>query len=191
MKKMFIAASMIVLAACSSTPEDPQVNFMPNTTTSQNKMVDNLAFSLDSKDVRTAQYIALVDSGRNNIQPIHAKQNVRMTLESALAEQMRSQGYSVSRNSDNSLSLEVQHLLVNVKHSVMSNEMDAAITLQLTAETPAGKLVKTFNGSAKKTGTFSASDAQIEQVVNDIASLVLAEIANDDELNNYMKERFK
>ena len=190
MKKLIVAASLAILAACSSTPEEPQINFAPKTTTSQNKVVDNLTFTFDSKDVRSAQYVALVDSGRSNIQPLHARQNVRITLESALLEQLRSQGYAVSVNSENSLSLEIQQLLVNVRHSVMSNEMEAKITLQLTAETPAGKLVKTFNGAATKSGAFSASDAQIELVVNDVTSLVLAEIANDSELNNYMKERF-
>ncbi|MDG3087368.1 YajG family lipoprotein [Vibrio hannami] len=190
MKKMFVAASLAFLAACSSTPQEPQVNFAPKTTTSQNKMVDNLSFTLDSKDIRSAQYVALVDSGRNNIQPIHAQQNIRITLETALQEQFRSQGYMMSVNSKNSVELEIVELLVNVSHSVMENEMDAKITLKLTAETPEGKLVKTYNGTARKTGTFSASDAQIEMVVNDISSLVLKEIANDQELNSYMKERF-
>jgi uncharacterized lipoprotein len=190
MKKLLVAASIMILAACSSSPEEPQVNFIPNTTTSQNRVVDNLMFSLESRDIRSAQYVALIDSGRNHIQPIHAKQNVRITLETALMQQWQSQGYRPSVNSENTIALEIQELLVNVKHSVMSNEMDAKITLQITAETPAGKLVKTFNGSATKTGTFSASDNQIEQIVNDVTSLVLREIAVDAELNNYMKERF-
>ncbi|WP_375753037.1 YajG family lipoprotein [Vibrio sp. HN007] len=190
MKKMFIAASLAFLAACSSTPEEPQINFAPKTTTSQNKMVDNLSFTLDSKDVRSAQYVALVDSGRNNIQPIHAQQNIRITLETALQEQLRSQGYHISVNSKNTIELEIVELLANVSHSIMQNEMEAKVTIKITAETPEGKLVKTFNGTASKTGTFSASDAQIEMVINDVTSLVLAEIANDSELNNYMKERF-
>lgn len=190
MKKLIFAASLVLLAACSSSPEEPQVNFMPNATTSQNRVVDNLAVSLDSKDVRSAQYVALIDTGRNNIQPVHAKQNVRITLESALTDQLLSQGYKITVNSQNTLTLEIVELLVNVKHSVMSNEMDAKVTLQITAETPEGKLVKTFNGTASKSGTFSASDAEIEQVINNITNLVLAEIATDKELNSYMKERF-
>ncbi|WCE29077.1 YajG family lipoprotein [Vibrio sp. SCSIO 43137] len=190
MKKLILAASVVLLAACSSSPQEPQVNFMPQITTSQNRVVDNLTLSLDSRDARSAQYVALVDSGRNNILPIHAKQNVRITLESALNDQLNAQGYRISVNSPNTLALEIRELLINVRHSVMSNEMEAKVTLQLTAETPAGKLVKTYNGSASKSGTFSASDAQIEEVLNDITSLVLKEIANDPELNNYMKERF-
>ncbi|WED22448.1 YajG family lipoprotein [Vibrio sp. JC009] len=190
MKKIIIAASLAFLAACSSSPQQTQISFNPKTTTSQNRVVDNKTFTLTSRDIRSAQYVALIDTGRSNIEPVHAQQNVRITLETALQEQFRSQGYYISVNSQNTVELEVQELLVNVRHSVMANEMDAKVTIKLTAETPAGKLVKTYNGTAAKSGAFSASDAQIEMVINDITSLVLEDIANDQELTNYMKERF-
>ncbi len=34
----------------------------------------------------------------------------------------------------------------------MENQMDGKVTLEATAETPEGKLVKTFNGTATRTG---------------------------------------
>jgi uncharacterized lipoprotein len=190
MKKLLIAASLTFLAACSYTPEEPQINFVPKASMAQNRMVDNLAFSLESRDARSAQYIALLDSGRSNVQPIHAQQNIRISLESALMDQFRSQGYNITVNSENTIKLEILELLANVQHSVMANEMQVHVTLKLTAETPAGKMEKTYKGTASKSGPFSASDAQIEMVINDITSKVLEEIANDIELNNYIKERF-
>ncbi len=190
MKKLFTAMSILILTACSYSPQDFQVNFMPQASISEQQSVNNLMFSLSSKDMRAAQYVALIDSGHNNVYPIHTRQNIRTVLEYALIEQMESQGYRAAINSNNSILLEIQHLLVNVKHSAMSNIMDAKITLQITAETPAGKLVKTYNGTASKSNSLSASESQVEQIVNDVTNLVLAEIANDTELNNYMKERF-
>ncbi len=190
MKKLFIAASILILAACSYSPQEFQVNFVPQAVMSKQQSVSDRKLSLSSKDMRPAQYVALIDSGHNNVHPVHTRQNVRTTLESVLLEQMESQGYKVSLNSDNSMLLEIQHLLVSVKHSAMSNEMNAKITLQITAETSAGKLVKTYNGTASKNGAFSASESQIEQIVNDVTNLVLAEISADTELNSYMKERF-
>ncbi|MDE1211851.1 YajG family lipoprotein, partial [Vibrio aestuarianus] len=62
--------------------------------------------------------------------------------------------------------------------------------LEITAETPKGKLVKTFNGTAKRSGKLSASNEDIEMVLNDVVNLVLKEIANDSELKSYMQERF-
>lgn len=189
MKKLVLAASIALLTACAA-PQQQQINFMPQPVLSKSDIVKGSTFTFVSKDVRSAQYVALVDSGRNNIEPVHAKQNVRIALENALSEQFGSQGFRLTVNSENTLTLEVQEALVNVKHSVFENEMDAKVTLELTAETPEGKLVKSYNGSAKRTAPLSASDEDIEMVLNDVVNLVLKEIANDSELQTYMKDRF-
>ncbi|HGS5454366.1 YajG family lipoprotein [Vibrio cholerae] len=189
MKKLVLAASIALLTACSA-PQQSQINVNPQAALSQNAIVNNSSFSLVSKDVRSAQYVALVDSGRNNIEPIHPHQNVRITLENALAEQFGSQGFRLSVNSENTITLEIQELLVSVKHSIMENQMDGSVVLEITAETPRGKLVKSYTGTAKRTGVLSASNDEIETVLNDVINTVLKEIANDAELQNYMQERF-
>ncbi|EGQ7784813.1 hypothetical protein ACE1GL_004012 [Vibrio cholerae] len=189
MKKLVLAASIALLTACSA-PQQSQINVNPQAALSQNAIVNNSSFSLVSKDVRSAQYVALVDSGRNNIEPIHPRQNVRITLENALAEQFGSQGFLLSVNSENTITLEIQELLVSVKHSIMENQMDGSVVLEITAETPRGKLVKSYTGTAKRTGVLSASNDEIETVLNDVINTVLKEIANDAELQNYMQERF-
>ncbi|KQA50621.1 hypothetical protein CGT77_09100 [Vibrio cholerae] len=189
MKKLVLAASIALLTACSA-PQQSQINVNPQAALSQNAIVNNSSFSLVSKDVRSAQYVALVDSGRNNIEPIHLRQNVRITLENALAEQFGSQGFRLSVNSENTITLEIQELLVSVKHSIMENQMDGSVVLEITAETPRGKLVKSYTGTAKRTGVLSASNDEIETVLNDVINTVLKEIANDAELQNYMQERF-
>ncbi|HDI3320085.1 YajG family lipoprotein [Vibrio cholerae] len=189
MKKLVLAASIALLTACSA-PQQSQINVNPQAALSQNAIVNNSSFSLVSKDVRSAQYVALVDSGRNNIEPIHPRQNVRITLENALAEQFGSQGFRLSVNSENTITLEIQELLVSVKHSIMENQMDGSVVLEITAETPRGKLVKSYTGTAKRTGVLSASNDEVETVLNDVINTVLKEIANDAELQNYMQERF-
>lgn len=189
MRKLVIAASIALLAACS-TPQQEQLNLSPQATLSTNPLVQGKTYSLTSKDLRAAQYVALLDSGRSNILPLHAKQNMRILLESLLEQQFSSQGYKVDLNSNNLINLEVREALVNVRHSVMQNEMDAKVVLVVTAETPRGKLEKTYNGTAQRTGSLSASDEEIEMVLNDVLNLVMAEIANDQELQSYMKERF-
>ncbi|KQA26973.1 lipoprotein [Vibrio metoecus] len=191
MKKTgYLSASIALLTACSA-PQQTQINVTPQATLSHNAIVKNSSFSLVSKDVRSAQYVALVDSGRNNIEPNPSHdQNVRITLENALAEQFGSQGFRVNVNSENTITLEIQELLVSVKHSMIENQMDGSVTLEVTAETPEGKLVKSYNGTAKRTGMLSASNDEIEMVLNDVINIVLKEIANDTELQSYMQERF-
>lgn len=189
MKKLILVASMALLTACAA-PQQEQINLTPKATLSQNNIVEGRTLTLTSKDVRAAQYVALLDNGRSNILPIHAKQNMRISLENLLADQFSSQGFHVTVTSENSVTLEIQEALVTVQHSVMENQMDGKVTLEVTAETPKGKLVKTYNGTAQRTGILSASNDEVEMVLNDVINLVLAEIANDQELQTYMKERF-
>ncbi|MFB9133373.1 YajG family lipoprotein [Vibrio sp. AK197] len=189
MRKFVLAASIALLTACSA-PQQEQLNLTLQPQLSMNTITQGKAFSLTSKDVRAAQYVALVDSGRSNIEPLHAKQNVRIALENALLEQFESQGFKNTVNSENNVELEIQEALVSVKHSVLENQMDANLVLEVTAETPKGKLVKTYTGTASRNGMMSASNEEIQSVLNDVMNLVLEEIANDNELQNYMKERF-
>lgn len=189
MRKLVILVSIALLSACSS-PQPEQINFTPTAVHSQNQMVHGKAFNLTSKDVRSAQYVALVDSGRSNIEPLHSRQNVRIALENALSEQFKSQGYQLSVNSPNSVELDIQQLLVNVKHSVMKNTIEGDVTIVVTARTAQGKLVKTYHGVSKKTGLLSASNKNIQLVLNDLVDHVLKEIAHDKELQTYMKDNF-
>ena len=151
MRKLVLAASVALLTACAS-PQQEQLNFMPQPVLSNSNLVQNANFTLTSKDVRSAQYVALIDSGRSNIEPIHSRQNVRISIENALLEQFNP-GFNTTVNSENSVSVEIQEALVSVKHSVMANEMDGKVVLEITAETPKGKLVKTYTGTAKKWST--------------------------------------
>lgn len=189
MKKLVLAASVVLLAACAG-PQQEQINFAPTAATSAAKLVEGKSMSLSSQDVRTAQYVALLDNGRANITPVHTKQNVRIGIENALVNQFSAQGYRVTVNSKNALKVEVQEALVSVKHTVMENDMNATVVLELTAENEQGKLVKTYTGKAQRSGLMSASNDEIETVLNDTVNLVLKEIANDTELQDYMKERF-
>lgn len=189
MRKLVLAASMALLTACAA-PQQEQLNFMPKAVVSNSNLVQGATFNLTSKDVRSAQYVALVDSGRSNIEPIHSKQNVRISVENALLEQFQSQGFRSTVSSENTIEVEVQEALVSVKHTVMENQMDGKVVLEITAETPQGKLVKTYTGTAKRTGALSASNEEIEVVLNDVVNLVLQEVSNDRELQSYMQERF-
>ena len=189
MKKAIIALSALFLAACSA-PSDPQLDIKPVASSNAHQIVENVKLTLDSSDLRTAQYVAVIDNGRQNVQPIHAKQNLRVTLEDALSTQLKNQGFIVTVDSDNTLRIDIIEALVSVQHSLMSNEMKTQVKLQITAETPRGKFVKTYNGVSEKSGSMSADNQDIEQVLNDLLNAVLDKIAVDEELQTYIKGNF-
>ncbi|WP_276201997.1 YajG family lipoprotein [Salinivibrio socompensis] len=97
MKKLIIAAVVLVLAGCS-TPREPQLTIAPSPASSNQQQVNNLPVVVKSKDLRTAQFVAVIDSGRSNVKPLHASQNLRVVLEDTLSRQLSSQGFRVVAN---------------------------------------------------------------------------------------------
>ena len=105
-------------------------------------------------------------------------------------DQLKAQGFVITVDSDNTLRLDIIEALVSVQHSLMSNDMKTEVKLQITAETPQGKFVKTYTGVSEKTGAMSADNEAIEGVLNDLINAVLDKIAVDEELQTYIKGNF-
>ncbi|MFC1503230.1 YajG family lipoprotein [Pseudomonadota bacterium] len=187
MKKFLLAASVLALTACSA-PSDPQLSLAPTPVIASQATAHGQSLSLESRDLRTAQFIAVVDSGRKNVQPLHANQNLRVTLEDALSRQLRSQGYLITEETEGKVRLDILEAMVNVKHSVMSHDLSSKLQLQLVVETSNGKFVKRYSGKSDKTGTMSASVEDMELSINNLMTAVLKDIYADTELNRYLQE---
>ncbi|GAM54558.1 hypothetical lipoprotein yajG precursor [Vibrio ishigakensis] len=191
MRKLLIAAAAtLALGGCAS-PTSDQLHFTPAADNHNITLNETKSVALTTKDIRTAQYLALVKKNEDKALPIHAKENVRIAFGNALQEVLTTQGFEINGDSSNQIQLEVQEALVRVTSSTFSNQMQAKVTLTVTAETPSGKFVKTYSGSAKAENSMGASNEQIEHVINHVSKLVLNEIANDVELIDYMEENFK
>ncbi|PSW19622.1 hypothetical protein C9I98_11980 [Photobacterium sanctipauli] len=187
MKKLLLAASVLALTACSA-PSEPQLTISPEPVIAAQPVANGQPVSIDSRDLRTAQFVAVVDSGRQNVQPIHATQNLRVTLEDALTRQLSAQGYRVTEDSEGTLRLDILEAMVNVKHSVMSHDLNSKLQLQLVVETPKGKFVKRYSGKSERSGAMSASVEDMELAMNNLITAVLKDIYADPELNTYMQE---
>ncbi|GAM65046.1 hypothetical lipoprotein yajG precursor [Vibrio ishigakensis] len=191
MRKLLIAAAAtLALGGCAS-PTSDQLHFTPAADNHNITLNETKSVALTTKDIRTAQYLPWSKKNEDKALPIHAKENVRIAFGNALQEVLTTQGFEINGDSSNQIQLEVQEALVRVTSSTFSNQMQAKVTLTVTAETPSGKFVKTYSGSAKAENSMGASNEQIEHVINHVSKLVLNEIANDVELIDYMEENFK
>ncbi|KLV05943.1 lipoprotein [Photobacterium aquae] len=187
MKKLLVAASVFALTACS-TPSEPQLTLTPQPVIAAQPSVNGKTLSLNSRDLRTAQFIAVVDSGRENVQPLHSSQNLRTTLEDALNRQLSAQGYTISADSKDTLRLDILEAMVNVKHSVMSHDLISKLQLQLVVETPKGQFIKRYSGKSERTGAMSASIEDMQTAMDNLITAVLKDIYADPELNHYLQE---
>ncbi|MFD2179434.1 YajG family lipoprotein [Veronia pacifica] len=191
MKKLFSAIGLTFLLSACSAPQAPQLNITPQpakvaaSTQNSGKTVD-----LSSRDLRTAQYVAVVDNGRRSVDPIHAKANLRVALENALGQQLSAQGFTLSSASEGKLRMDLLEALVKVKHNVFNHEMDSQVQIQLVAESAKGKFVKRYRGQSKIEDAGSASPEDMETALNSLLEAVLNDIANDKQLTLYMDQNF-
>ena len=107
MKKLLLVSGLILgLSACSS-PREPQMTIAPQPAISSVPVAQSKPVTVESRDLRTAQFVAVVDNGRKNVQPIQATSNVRVVLEDALIRQLNSQGYKVVADSKGKLRMDL------------------------------------------------------------------------------------
>ncbi|WP_407332418.1 YajG family lipoprotein [Enterovibrio sp. 27052020O] len=190
MKKLLLVSGLVIgLSACSA-PQEPQLTIAPQPSLSSVPIVQNKSVAVESRDLRTAQFVAVVDNGRKNVQPIQATSNVRVVLEDALTRQLNSQGYRVVADGKGKLRLDLLDALVKVEHSVFSHTMTTNVQIQLVAETDENKFVKRYTGKSTSEGATSASVEDMEIALNSLLEAVLQDIAQDKQLTTFMNENF-
>lgn len=189
-KSLLLIGFTIGLTGCAA-PQEPQLSITPQPQLSSAPIVANLPLKLESRDLRTAQFVAVVDNGRAEVKPIHATSNLRLALQDALARQLSSQGFKLTDNSHTHLRVDLLEALVNVKHSMFSHDIATTVQLQLVAQINDDKFVKRYRGKSNSDGPMSASQQDMEQALNQLLEAVLKDIANDKQLLTFLGENKK
>lgn len=190
MKKLFIAGILAMLTACATITPSDLIYFTPTSTTTSTQIGNGKSFTLSSEDERSSQYIAKITASDEPDISLKASQPVGRTYETALYQQFLSQGFNATKNSNNTVTVQVQKTFAKVTKEEVDYVIEADVRLQVTAESPSGKMVKTYNGLTTQNGSFDPSLIDIQDVINRAANRVLAEIANDEQLQKYMAEKF-
>ena len=186
-KLLLIPAILLGLSACSS-PEAPQLNISPKPTLAPIPLAQGQALKLESDDLRTAQFVAIIDNGDKDVQPIHASTNLRAVLEGAVKEQLTSQGFNLMGDGNATMRIELIDALVNVDDGTFSHRLQTNVETLLTLEAGGKKFRKRYNGKSTTEGSSGASTEDMELALNTLLESVLRDMANDKQLNQFMKE---
>lgn len=188
MKKLIIATAMIMALSACSAKTQTQLTIAPKPNIAPIPAVKNIPLVLGSRDLRTAQFVAVVDNGREEVLPVHATSNLRLSLEDALSRQLNSQGFQIVSGSSSKLRLDLLDALVKVKHSMFSHTMTTSVQIQLVAQNNGDSFVKRYTGFATQEGSMSASPEDMEKELNSLLEAVLQDMANDKQLIKFMSE---
>ncbi|WIH26533.1 YajG family lipoprotein [Photobacterium damselae] len=188
-KTSFLALVTLLLSACASQPTAlPTIPLTPTLTLTHQSLNVSEPMQLQVNDLRQLKYIAIVDSGRNNVDAYQSRQPLTEVFHRALSQQLQSQGVKLVSQSSNKITIAIQTAQVNVDQSLVKYQMNTALQLSLTVTTSHGKFVKQYSGKASKEAPLEASLEDMQQSMDKLISSVLHDIATDAELNQYLKE---
>ncbi|ATF08583.1 YajG family lipoprotein [Candidatus Enterovibrio altilux] len=190
MKKLLLVSGFILALSACSTSKKSQLTISPQPTISSIAITQNVLVMVESRDLRTAQFVAIIDNGPQNIQLIHPTSNMRIMLENALIRQLSSQGYRVTTHAKGKLRLDLLNSLVKVEYSAFSHTITTNVQIQLVAETSNNKFVQRYSGQSTTQGTISASFVDMEIALNRLLEAALQDIARDKKLSSFMNKNF-
>ncbi|GLP96800.1 YajG family lipoprotein [Paraferrimonas sedimenticola] len=180
-----VFASLALLAGCASQPL-PQLALSPAAVTVTDSHQGSL--HLTSQDLRNANYIASINKSDEAAQLIGPTEPPRQLLQRLLSDAFSKQGYQMSASAPVSMQLNLVTLESQVEQGAFKYQNDSQVVVNLKVDNGKQILNKTYKGNAQRKAPLTANAADIELELNSLINSVLQDIANDDELHQFIAQ---
>ena len=186
-KLLFPLLAAFILAGCATSNNtltiQPKIQ-LPQ----QDPGLMGVTVSINGADQRKDQALAKVNRD-GQLVTLTPSRDLRFLLQEVLEKQMTARGYMVGPNGAVDLQIVVNNLYAdvtqgNVRYSITTK---ADISIIATAKN-GNKQVKNYRQTYSVEGAFSASNQKITNAVNSTMSDVIADMAQDTSVNDFIKQ---
>ncbi|MXP49021.1 hypothetical protein FD733_05080 [Pantoea sp. Eser] len=186
-KLLFPLLAVFILAGCATSNNtltiQPKIQ-LPQ----QDPGLMGVTVSINGADQRSDQALAKVNRD-GQLVTLTPSRDLRFLLQEVLEKQMTARGYMVGPNGAVDLQIVVNNLYAevtqgNVRYSITTK---ADISIIATAKN-GNKQVKNYRQTYSIEGAFSASNQKIINAVNSTMSDVIADMAQDTSVNDFIKQ---
>ncbi|WLS78010.1 lipoprotein [Erwinia pyri] len=186
-KIIFPLLALFVLAGCASNSNtitvSPKIQ-LPQ----QDPSLTGITVSINGADQRSDQALAKVNRD-GQLVTLTPSRDLRFLLQEVLEKQMGARGYMIGPNGAVDLQIIVNNLYAdvtqgNVRYSITTK---ADISIVATAKN-GNKQVKNYRQTYSVEGAFSATNAKITNAVNSTVSDVIADMAQDTSIHEFIKQ---
>ena len=186
-KLLFPLLAVLILAGCASNSNtltvSPKIQ-LPQ----QDPSLTGITVSINGADQRSDQALAKVNRD-GQLVTLTPSRDLRFLLQETLEKQMGARGYMIGPNGAVDLQIIVNNLYAdvtegNVRYSITTK---ADISIVATAKN-GNKQVKNYRQTYSVEGAFSANNQKITNAVNSTMSDVIADMAQDTSVNNFIKQ---
>jgi len=186
-KLIFPLLAVFILAGCASNNNTltiaPKIQ-LPQ----QDPSLMGITISINGADQRSEQALAKVNRDAQLVTLLPSR-DLRFLLQEVLEKQMSARGYMIGANGAVDLQVVLNHLYAdvtqgNVRYSITTK---ADVSIIATAKN-GNKQVKNYRQTYSVEGAFSATNDKIAAAVNSTLSDVIADMAQDTSIHEFIKQ---
>ncbi|MDX2320584.1 MAG: YajG family lipoprotein [Moritella sp.] len=183
LKKLLLSASLLLLTACASAPQQVNITAEPAQLTTQ---YSDTQVSLTSKDIRDANYLIAIHKVGEPAQLLNNEGSLVNLTTAKLQQGWEQQGLVFKPQADIAINLELQTARIDVQQDSFEHQADSALVLIISIENKGQTLTKQYRSASTLTGAFSPSMSDLEAKFSQQLSSLLDDIFNDQQIRDYL-----
>lgn len=186
-KIIFPLLAVFVLAGCASNSNtitvSPKIQ-LPQ----QDPSLTGITVSINGADQRSDQALAKVNRD-GQLVTLTPSRDLRFLLQEVLEKQMGARGYMIGPNGAVDLQIIVNNLYADVTQGSVRYSITTKADISIVATAKNGnKQVKNYRQTYSVEGAFSATNTKITNAVNSTVSDVIADMAQDTSIHEFIKQ---
>ncbi len=186
-KLLFPLLAAFILAGCASSNNtltiQPKIQ-LPQ----QDPSLMGVTVSINGADQRSDQALAKVNRD-GQLVTLTPSRDLRFLLQEALEKQMTARGYMIGPNGQVDLQIVVNKLYADVTQGNVRYSIRSSADIAIIASAKNGnKQVKNYRQSYSVEGAFSATNDKIAHAVSQTLSDVIADMAQDTSIHDFIKQ---
>ena len=177
----------LMLAGCATSSNT--LNVTPKIVLpQQDPTLQGVTISINGADQRQDQALAKVNRD-GQLVTLTPSRDLRFLLQEVLEKQMGARGYMIGADGAVDLQIVVNNLYADVSEGNLRYNITTKADISITAQAKNGnKQVKNYRSTYSVQGAFTATNEKITNAVNTVLGDVIADMAQDTSVNDFIKQ---
>lgn len=187
LKKIFLSLLIVLLAGCAN--HNNTLSITPTVVMPQaDPSLMGITINVGSADQR--QDTVLVKLNRDGqLVSLYPSRDVRFLLQEVLEKQMTARGYMIGLGNGIELKVIINKLAAEVTEGNLRYSISSTADITVQAQTKNGSTqMKTYRANYSVEGAFNASNQKIAAAINSVLSDVIADMAQDTNIHQFIKQ---
>ncbi|WP_111740798.1 YajG family lipoprotein [Leminorella richardii] len=185
---LFPLLALFILAGCSTRP-NTTLNINPEMTLpQQDTSLMGATISLVSDDQRQDPSLAKLNRD-GQLLSLTPSRDMRFLMQEVLEKQLRARGYMVGPEGSVNVQVVINNLFADVQEGDLRYNISAKVDISIICQAKSGATqTKNFRSTHNVKGAFSATNKNVENVLNDALTSTIKEMAEDTSISDFIRQ---